>query len=85
MTFETLQAVKLGGSKGGPGASWSGSGCHGASVAKAGCQALEDGSGKEGEPKASEAERAGNIDPTAAPSIIRKRDVQDRWWILDSL
>ena len=48
MTLETLQAVKFGGSKGGPGASaasWGGSGCHGA---KAGCRALEDGSGKEG-------------------------------------
>ena len=36
MTLETLQAVKFGGSKGGPGASaasWGGSGCHGASVA----------------------------------------------------
>ena len=30
-----------------------------------GCRALEDGSGKEGEPKASGAERAGNIDHTA--------------------
>ena len=29
------------------------------------CRALEDGSGKEGEPKASVAERAGNIDHTA--------------------
>ena len=60
MTLETFQAVKFGGSKGGPGASaasWGGSGCHGA---KAGCRALEDGSGKEGEPKASGAERAGN-------------------------
>ena len=33
--------------------------------AEAGCRALEDGSGKEGEPKASGAERAGNIDQTA--------------------
>ena len=36
MTLETFQAVKFGGSKGGPGvsaASWGGSGCHGASVA----------------------------------------------------
>ena len=60
-----FQSVKFGGSKGGPGASaasWGGSGCHGA---KAGCRALEDGSGKEGEPKASGAERAGNIDHTA--------------------
>ena len=30
-----------------------------------GCRALEDGSGKEGEPKASGAERADNIDHTA--------------------
>ena len=45
-----FQAVKFGGSKGGPGAS---------------SRALEDGSGKEGEPKASGAERAGNIDHTA--------------------
>ena len=47
---------------------WGGSGCHGASVASwggSGCRALEDGSGKEGEPKASGAERAGNIDHTA--------------------
>ena len=36
MTLETFQAVKFGGSKGGPGA-------------EAGCRALEDGSGKEGE------------------------------------
>ena len=33
--------------------------------AEAGCRALEDGSGKEGEPKASGAERADNIDHTA--------------------
>ena len=36
MTLETFQAVKFGGSKGGPGASaatWGGSGCHGVSVA----------------------------------------------------
>ena len=52
--------------------------------AEAGCRALEDGSGKEGEPKASGAERADNIDHTAI-TVIRKRDVQDRWWILDSL
>ena len=63
-----FQAVKFGGSKGGPGASeasWGGSGCHGA---KAGCRALKDGSGKEGEPKASGAERAGTI--RLSPSII---------------
>ena len=57
-----FQAVKLEAPRG-PGASaasWGGSGCHGASAA--GCRALEDGSGKEGEPKASGAERAGNID-----------------------
>ena len=53
--------------------------------AEAGCRALEDGSGKEGEPEASGAERAGNIDHTAITSIIQKRDVQDKWWILDSL
>ena len=50
--------MKFGGSKGGPGAS-------AASWGEAGCRALEDGSGKEGEPKASGAERAGNIDHTA--------------------
>ena len=58
MTLGTFQAVKFGGSKPPPGASaasWGGSGC----------RALEDGSGKEGEPKASGAERAGNIDHTA--------------------
>ena len=33
--------------------------------AEVGCRALEDGSGKEGEPKASGAERAGNIDHRA--------------------
>ena len=36
MGLETFQAVKFGGSKGGPGASaasWGGNGCHGASVA----------------------------------------------------
>ena len=53
MTLGTFQAVKFGGSKGGPGAS------------AAGYRALEDGSGKEGEPKVSGAERAGNIDHTA--------------------
>ena len=53
MTLETFQAVKFGGSKGGPGAS------------AAGCRALEDGNGKEGEPKVSGAGRAGNIDHTA--------------------
>ena len=37
----------------------------GASAASSGCRALEDGSGKEGEPKASGAERASNIDHTA--------------------
>ena len=35
------------------------------SGAVAGCRALEDGSGKEGEPKASGAEQAGNIDHRA--------------------
>ena len=49
---DTGPALRFGGSKGEPGA-------------KAGCRALEDGSGKEGEPKASGAERAGNIDHTA--------------------
>ena len=43
--------------------------------AEAGCRALEDGSGKEGEPKASGAERAGI---QLSPSIIPKRDAQDR-------
>ena len=38
MTLGTFQAVKFGGSKGGPGASWG----------RSGCRALEDGSGKEG-------------------------------------
>ena len=65
MTLGTFQAVKFGGSKGGPGASAAsrgGSGCHGASVASwggSGVRALEDGSGKEGEPKASGAGRGG--------------------------
>ena len=57
-SIRPTHAVKFGGSKGGPGASaasWGGSGC----------RALEDGSGKEGEPKGSGAERAGNIDRTA--------------------
>ena len=58
MTLGTFQAVKFGGSKGEPGAS-------AASCGGSGCPALEDGSGKEGEPKASGAERAGNIDHTA--------------------
>ena len=40
-------------------------GATGRAGAEAGCRALEDGSGKEGEPKASGAERAGNIDHTA--------------------
>ena len=48
---------------------WGGSGCHGA---KAGCRALEDGSGKEGEPKASGAERAGNIAITVNHSKARR-------------
>ena len=50
---DTGPALRFGGSKGGPGAS------------AAGCRVLEDGSGKEGEPKASGAERTGNIDHTA--------------------
>ena len=58
MTLETFQAVKFGGSKGWPGAS-------AASWGGIVCRALEDGSGKDGEPKASGAERAGNIDHTA--------------------
>ena len=48
MTLGTFEAVKLGGSKEGPGAStaiFGGSGCNGVSVA------LKDGSGKEGEPE----------------------------------
>ena len=72
-----FQAVKFGGSKGGLGRAQR-------AGAEAGCRTLEDGSGKEGEPKASGAERADNIDHTAI-TVIRKRDVQDRWWILDSL
>ena len=53
-----FQAVKFGGSKGGPGANaanWGSSWCH-VHGAKAGCRALEDAgysSDKEGEPKAS--------------------------------
>ena len=65
MTLGTFQAVKFGGSKGGPGASAASRGATGRDGAEAGCRALEDGSGKEGEPKASGAERAGNIDHTA--------------------
>ena len=77
MTLGTFQAVKFGGSKGGPGASaasrggsrchvgsWGSSRCHVGSWGGSGCLALEDGSSKEGEPKASGAERAGNIDHT---------------------
>ena len=78
MTLGTFQAVKFGGSKGGRGASaasWGGSGGR-KRGAEAGCWALEDGSGKEGEPKASGAERAGNIDRQIR-SIIPKRDAQD--------
>ena len=68
MTLETLQAVKFGGSKGSPKGERSelrqqlvprGSRKQGAG------RALEDGSGKGGEAKASREERAGNIDPTA--------------------
>ena len=58
MTLGMFQAVKFGGSKGGPGVSvaiWGGSGWW----------ELEDGSGKEVEPEASEAERAGNINHAA--------------------
>ena len=55
MTLGTFQAVKFGG----------GLGRAQRAGAEAGCRALEDGSGKEGEPKASGAERAGNIDHTA--------------------
>ena len=62
--------------KGGLAASWGGSGVPG--VGGRYC------SGKKGEPKASGAERAGNIDHMYT-SIIRKRDAQDRWWILDPL
>ena len=57
-----FQAVKVGGSKGGPGPSWGGSGCHGASWGGSGVPGV---GGKEDEPKASVAERAGNIDHTA--------------------
>ena len=62
MTLGTFQAVKFGGSKGGPGAVAGATGRAWRAGAEAGCRALEDGSGKEGEPKA---ERAGNIDHTA--------------------
>ena len=50
--------------------------------AAAGSLALENGSGKEGEPKASGAERdrAGNIDHAA---ITVNRSKARRWWILD--
>ena len=58
MTLETFQAVKLEAPKGGLGRAQR-------AGAEAGCRALEDGSGKEGEPKASGAERAGNIDHAA--------------------
>ena len=54
VTLETFQAVKLEAPKGGLGRAQR-------AGAEAGCRALEDGSGKEGEPKASGAERAGNI------------------------
>ena len=49
--------------------------------AEAGCRALEDGSGKEGEPKASGAERAGNIDHTA----VAVNQSKARCTILDPL
>ena len=62
VTLETFQAVKLEAPKG----------SLGRAGAEAGCRALEDGSGKEGEPK-----RAGNIDHMYT-AIIRKRDAQDR-------
>ena len=52
---DTGPALRFGGSKGGLGRAQR-------AGAEAGCRALEDGSGKEGEPKASGAERAGNID-----------------------
>ena len=70
MTLETLQAVKFGGSKGGPGASaasWGGSG------------APEDGSGKEDEWGGAGRQR------NRPYSYHRQSFVQDRWWILDSL
>ena len=54
-----FQAVKLEASKGGLGRAQR-------AGAEAGCRALEDGSGKEGEPKASGAGRAGNIDHAAS-------------------
>ena len=71
MTLGTFQAVKFGGSKGGLGRAQQ-------AGAEAGCRALEDGSGKEGEPKASGAERAGNIDHTAVTVNHSKADAQDR-------
>ena len=58
-----FQAVKLEAPKGGLGRAQR-------AGAEAGCRALEDGSGKEGEPKASGAERAGNINLTHVYSYI---------------
>ena len=65
MTLGTFQAVKFGGSKGGLGRAKR-------AGAVAGCRALEDGSGKEGEPKASGAERAGNIELDHTPIYHRQ-------------
>ena len=90
VTLETFQAVKLEAPKGGLGRAQRAGAVAGTTGraqqagAEAGCRALEDGSGKEGEPKASGEERAGNIDHMST-AIIRKRDAQDRWWILDPL
>ena len=64
MTLGTFQAVKFGGSKGGPGASRGGRGCHGAKAGATGRKRVRRGEsgvpGVGGEPK-----RAGNIDHTA--------------------
>ena len=42
-------------------------------VQRAGVEVVEDGSGKEGEPKASGAEQAGNIDHTAITNHSKAR------------
>ena len=65
VTLETFQAVKLEAPKGSLGRAQR-------AGAEAGCRALEDGSGKEGEPKASGAERAGTIDHTAVTVKARR-------------
>ena len=64
--FGDVSSCEVGGFKGGPGAVAGATGREQRAGAEAGCRALEDGSGKEGEPKASGAERAGNIDHAAS-------------------